>query len=197
MRKRLIVASLLFGLLAAGIAGGAVLAQSTDDDTTARGRGEQVIAYGRHPGQSCRDSGHRTGSGGERVRAGDSRDLQSRGLRTCCRSSWRWASSPRKRRTPTRSGWMPGRRAISRASRAMERGATASSAKVTMDSQVSLMRTGCRISWRRACLPREQSDAYQEWLDARPEVAFPDSKGKGERSHGFFGKGHDGFGEKH
>ena len=131
MRRFFIGASLLLGLLAAGIAGGAVLAQNTDDSTTA-------------PNEESKSSGIL-------VRVAEILGIEQ-----------------------------------DQVENAFEQATREHAEQKSADLLSKLVEMGQ--------LTQEEADAYQEWLDARPEGVFPGYRGYGAWGHGFFGKGHHGFG---
>ena len=196
MRNRLIVASLLFGLLAAGIAGGAVLAQSTDDDTTAADgesrssrmggilvRVAEILGIEQDQVEDAFEQAIRESA------AQKSADLLSK-LVEMGQLTQEEADAYQEWLDARPEGDFPGFKGYGAWSHGFfGKGHHGFAGQPDADWLSNLVEKGL--------LTQEQSDAYQEWLDARPEVAFPDFKGSGERGRGFFGKGHDGFGEKH
>ena len=134
MKKRWIVSSILVGLLTAGLAGGAVLAQATDSDS------KNTDADGRSSPMSDVIARVAEILGVEQDEVED----------------------------------------------AFDQAITEQAEQKASDGLAKLVEMGV--------LTQEQSDAYQTWLDARPDGAFPVTRGFEAMRPGFHGKGFRGFG---
>ena len=134
MKKRWIVSSILVGLLAVGLAGGAVLAQATDDGT--------------------RDSdgeGKSSRMGGVLARVAEILGVEQ-----------------------------------SEVEDAFDQAITEQAEQKAADGLAALVEKGV--------LTQENADAIQDWLAARPEVAFPVTRGFEAWGGGHHGKGFQRFG---
>ena len=196
MKKRLMVASLLVGLLAAGLAGGAVLARdgsgspvvlSIDSDGDSP-KGDFAARVASILGLEAEQVESAMEQAAQELRAErlDAKldSLVEKGLLTqdTVDAYKAWLSDKPDvdltslKRHKAWSGGFPGR------------GFHTFGELWAADWLAKLVEGGK--------LTQEEADAYQSWLDARPEVDFPAFKGYGERSEGFHGKDHDKSGYK-
>ena len=193
MRRRIVGASLLLGLLAAVIAGGAVLAQNTEDTSTApieESKSSGILVrvaeiLGIEQDQVENAFEQATREYAEQKSADLLSKLVEMGQLTQAAADayQEWLEARPEGVFPGfkgYGGWGHG---------FFGKGHHGFGGQPDADLLSKLVEKGL--------LTQEDADAYQEWLEARPEGIFSGFKGNGERDHSFFGKGHDGFGEKH
>ena len=193
MRRRIVGASLLLGLLAAGIAGGAVLAQNTDDGTTTPNeesmssgilfRVAEILGIEQDQVENAFELATREHAEQK------SADLLSK-LVEMGQLTQEEADAYQEWLEARPEGVFPGLKGYGGWGHGFfGKGHHGFGGQPDGDFLSKLV--------EKDLLTQEEADAYQEWLEARPEGVFSGLKGNGERGHSFFGKGHDGFGEKH
>ncbi|MDE2860695.1 MAG: hypothetical protein OYI31_07360 [Chloroflexota bacterium] len=196
MKKRLMVASLLVGLLAAGLAGGAVLARDgggspvvlsiNPDGDSPKGdfaaRVASILGLETEQVESAMEQAAQELKAEQLDAKLDS--LVEKGLLTqdTADAYKAWLSDkpnvdlPALKRHKAWSRGFPGK------------GFHAFGELWAVDWLAKLVESGK--------LTQEDADAYQAWLDARPEVDFLAFKGSGERGEAMHGKDYHGFGDK-